>query len=903
VKIPSFVSPQLVGRHDELVLLNDRFEEARSGRTAVVALAGDTGIGKSRLVREFKASVEGEFARYAEAQCIERLSAPLFPIAEIVRALRGEETIDSELFPTGLDGQFRDNNERHLRRLAAIRSALSGEKGGKPNFVLIEDLHWADDATLALVDYVAASSRTSGPLFLVATLRTEATERRAEIARTLSRLRAAGAAVVELQPLGRTEIAALVRGAADTSYRLPREFVERIKDRSEGNPLFAEELLRAAFSTSPADLRSPGFATIRTTVLERFYEQSELDQRTLICAAVVGRFFDVRLVASLSGRTVDEIFASMRRARNAYLIRELGGPAGYVLSFRHILYSDVLYRELMTGEAADLHARVAAELETWTDRNHDSEIAFHWSAAGNAEKAVAFNFRAAEQAVSMHNYSEAARLYEEALRFTDQHSEQYAAIAEKRALAQYSSGASDQVRFALEIARRAYERLDRPAKIAEILLLQSRQAWNDVDTLDAYELAVQTASLKGLRNTRLREAATVLAALHAAHLGRTKEALRLASSVKDKTDRGTLARRNDVLALVHARLDQGEGALKRAKEATEIALGLGDPDLIVGTFSDLATILFTYGQFEEANAAWQTCHETAMRSGYSGLMAYAALGYATNLLYQGDVTRASELLRQVVDRASGGSVRMLAPAVNALLRALGDPSRLPDLFDENEGLALAIRSRENARIGHVTGLLACAKILSGESDQAEGIIDAALQNIDDPHFCELILGIGATSSSKDKAFRARTLLSTLADQPSNVLARAILHAVDRYGTKDAALDDGRLDGLPLIRAVLAYRLRAPSAARLALKRMGAQVALDRLFKTRGTSGKKKKARLTPRQLEVAQLLSNGLSNRAIAKRLGISQRTAEHHVDSVLSMLGLRSRWLISAEVLNSISA
>ncbi len=608
------------------------------------------------------------------------------------------------------------------------------------------------------------------------------------------------------------------------------------------------------------------------------------------------------MVARLISRPVDEVFAALRRARNVQLVSEWFPANPYMVAFRHTVYSDVLCGELMAAEAAELHARIASELEARTDRNYDAEIALHWSAAGNVDKALTFSLRAADHAFSIAAYADAAALYEDALRFTTQSDDQHTAILEKRALAHYASGVSERIRPAFEQALMRYEHLGQPGKAAEMLLYLSRQAWNDAETAEGYAFAMRAAGLKGVRDKRLREQAAIMAASYAVHLGRTREALRLIRSVSENASNEVLSRRDDVQSIASARLGKPRAAIKASDLALSRAEQSGDPDLIVRVNSNRADILFAYGRYTDTVQAWRTCYEQAMRAGYVGRLAYGALGYSAQVLLQGDLQLANTLLRTGVETAvSNATIRMLGPAVAGLLKSLTGLRDIPDLFDASEALALAIQSKESARIGQVAGLLASALILEGKPEQADEVIEKALLELGDPHFSELLLSVGAASLKKSVRERSRQFLRDLACEPGNLTAKEFLAVVEGAGNGVPA-DQGYLSHMPVVGAVLALRSGNVSLAQSLLERIKASSALARLFKKNGSRTTPGTApRLTPRQLQVAKLVASEFSNRSIAKSLAISERTVEHHVDSILSELGLRSRWLINSDVLASL--
>ncbi len=865
-----------VGRDEELVALTDCLERASEGRSMLVAIGGEAGIGKSRLVREFRARIEARAEKIVTGRCLETIKAPFLPFIQIFRELELDPGFDLGKFEEPA-ARGRAQREQHVARLQQLAHALLRAAAPKPHVLVIEDLHWADAATLELLEHLALSGG-QGRLLVIVTVRTDGINRGGTLARVLSRLRAAGLIFVSLSTLKAPEITALLRG---TAPRLPRAVIERIKALSEGNPLFAEELLRAALDGDDA-LSHPAYSSIRAMVIDRLYKLPEDDQQIIACASVVGRFFNVRFVAALANIELERCIAALRRARNLQLIREVPEHASRdVLAFRHAIFAEIIHDELLGVEARHLHMRLAEHLEREDDAKHRvAEIAHHYSVAQNAKKALLYKVRAGDDAMSLTAFEDAARSYDEALRYAQAGTPVFAQLAEKRAYAWYAAGVAENTDELFSQAVTAYEALGQRQKVVEMLLFLSRQAWNDAQSVDGYQHAMRAIELIAEDDDQLRDYARTMAASYAAHLGNLDEAESIIAELGASQRPEIAARITDTRAMIMARRGRLDDAWGIFLEAQQIVRRSGDPDAIVRVFSNSADIAAARGQRREAASLWREAYTTAKSAGYIGRMAYAALGYAAALLDCGQVEAAREPFENAMATGvTNASVAIQAAGVAALLRAfLGTAP--PGTVEEEHALELAVRSRESLRIGQLGAAIAFAYFAEERGDDGREVLRKTIDALESPAFAEFLLVLGVLHGDLPTKVKARALLQS-GSEPSTSFAglcRSVVVALDAApGARAAALRD-------VIRVADEQGCVPLRLALLGVKRV--------------PSGESRRVALTRREFQVARLLAEATTNRSIAEQLGISERTVEHHVESILSRLGLRSRWLVTPDLL-----
>src|SRR5829696_8178848 len=247
-----------VGRAEELARLEQALDEATAGHGAIALIPGPAGIGKTRLTDELTDRARRRGATVLKGRCIDLVGAalPYFPLIEALRPLRGTAPLDglqelARLLPGSPLAATPERNagESQVHLFEAVRTALDRPTARAPVVLVLEDLHWADASTLDLLAFLAHAVHESRVL-LVATWRRDAVRKDDAMHRLASGLRRSRVAfTVELGPLARDELAALV--ARESDDPLCPELVESVCARAEGNPFFAEELTAAALRNEP----------------------------------------------------------------------------------------------------------------------------------------------------------------------------------------------------------------------------------------------------------------------------------------------------------------------------------------------------------------------------------------------------------------------------------------------------------------------------------------------------------------------------------------------------------------------------------------------------------------------------------------------------------------------------
>ncbi|HUA12512.1 MAG TPA: AAA family ATPase [Solirubrobacteraceae bacterium] len=419
-------SSHFVGRAGELAECEAALREAGGGAPSVIALSGDSGVGKTRLIAEFSAAAGGR-ARFLRGECVEIGEGEL-PYGPLIGALRelarcGDPALENlssgareslgALLPglTGSTGPVEPSDESaQLRLFEATLELLDLLGEEQPVVLVIEDLHWADRSTRAFTAFLARSLRSERVLFLFS-YRSDELHRRHPLLALLSELdHGERTRRVALHPWGRDELGEALGDILGAPAEA--ELVERLFARAEGNPLYTEELLAAGL-----DGRGGAPRSLRDAFMLRLERLSDDAQRVLRVLAAAGRA-DESLLAAVSGLDGPELTTALREAVESHVI-EAGSDACF--TFRHALLREVAYEDLLPGERASLHLEIAHALDdSLSHDGHDdaqvvARVAAHAQAAGDRTLLLTASVAAAAAASSIHAHGEAADLLERAL--------------------------------------------------------------------------------------------------------------------------------------------------------------------------------------------------------------------------------------------------------------------------------------------------------------------------------------------------------------------------------------------------------------------------------------------------------------------------------------------------------
>jgi DNA-binding CsgD family transcriptional regulator/tetratricopeptide (TPR) repeat protein len=616
-------SPVLVGRADELKWLSAALAEAREGRPAVALVAGEAGVGKTRLVEELIREASDSGARVLVGGCVE-LGGEGFPFAPVVDALR---TLAADLTPQQLDevlGSARDELSRLLPELstATSRPESAGEFGrsrmfelllavftrvaaDRPLVLVIEDLHWADRSTLDLVAFFARSLRTT-PVLLVLSYRSDEVDRRHPLRPVLALLeRMRQVLRVQLDRFDRNAVADQLAGIlgreADASL------VTEVFTWSEGNAFLVEEVLELREKGSMA-------SSLSNVLLDRVERLSESGRRVVRVAAAAGQRVQHQLIAEVADISDEELAAGLREAVEHHVMTVDDNGRGY--AFRHVLTREAVYDDMLPGELVPLHRAYAAALSRTPSLAAGFPAAgeaYHWFAAHDLPRALPAAVLAAQQAASSYAFSEAEQHARRALEIwpTIPDAEQQAgithvALLELASLSASAAGDDSRADAYLEEALGEIDHVTAPGTAAQLMARRAMLQFSagHIDRLPQLHAALALLP----EGEPTRERAVVLAAL--AH------GLMITSPSTEADDIGPEAvavaraagcEREEASALVSLGTSLAyRGELERGialqSEGLALALRIGHVEEASRAYINLADALAMFGRHEEARA-------------------------------------------------------------------------------------------------------------------------------------------------------------------------------------------------------------------------------------------------------------------------------------------------------------
>jgi DNA-binding CsgD family transcriptional regulator len=931
-------SEVLVGRGRELGQLGRALDAARAGSGTTALVAGEAGIGKTRLVSELAGRARDAGLEVLLGRSIDLVGTelPYQPFVEALHPLGAFPQVDAQVAGS------------QLRVFQETLALLFDRAAAAPVMLVLEDLHWADTSTLDLVVFLA-HNLDDRRVLLVATYRADEPSSAERMRRFADGVRRSGSALVlELGPLEREELTALLEARAGAS--LPAALADAIVARSEGNPFFAEELLATAGDRGRKLPRG-----LRDLLLQRVARLDPATQGLLRLAAAAGRDVGyplLRAVAALPERDVRE---SLRRAvEHGVLVAE---QATGSFRFRHALLAEAVYATILPGEREELHARLAQELAR-SAAAAPAELAPHWAAAGRSAEALAVSVEAARQAEAVFGLAEAHAHLERALRLWDAVPD--AAELARLDLAELCSWAAELASQAgvapraVELAQQAIDRLEerdplRTARLYDRLGRYLHESGRTDAALSAFEHVVDLVPAEPPSAERAHALAALAEGLMLAwrfeeSLVICEQALALTRTVGvDAVELRVLLVLGRDLAYL-GRADEGIAFLWRALELAEES---GDPLALLHAYVSLTDVLMMLGRPRES-----------ARIGERGLQAVRRYGIDSTVL----VANSIEALLATgewdqADRAIAAAFRAITanfPYMLFMLRADLELGR-GDFGAAQAHLQAALATlREDRGQGIYDVYLAELALWECRWTEADQAVRDGLARARSRQAAQLRVWFCA------KGLRAQAELAALArarrdaDAVRTWLARAgKLIAVARAAAAEAsavtpnaagwrALAEAeyeracgeaqpaswseataaweRLERPPLaaycrwrqaeaLVATGASRIEASGPLREAhavAAQIGAKPLLRELellaerarLELAPPQGEAPKARqrveetlgLTPREAEVLTLLARGYTNREIAATLVVSVRTASVHVSHILHKLGAPNR-------------
>ena len=764
-----------IGREIDLALLKGIFDKTvASNSVQLVTVVGEPGLGKSRIVAELFAYVDGrpDTTIWRQGRCLPYGEGITFwALGEILKAHTGIlESDPSAVAQEKLAAVLPDTDEREWFRqrllpllgieasssaereelFTAWRRFLEGIAEQHPTVLVFEDLHWADEAMLAFLEHLADLAE-GVPLLLVGTARPELYERAPDYG---ARMRNAN--TIDLQPLSQEETARLVSALLESTVILA-ELQQPILDRAGGNPLYAEEFVRLLRDRdllervgSSWQLKEgaevPFPDSVQALIAARL-DTLDPDAKSLLAdAAVIGKVFWAGAVASMGERDPQAVTATLRELSRKELVcparqSSMAGEAEY--AFWHILARDVAYNQLPRASRANRHVAAARWIESKApERVEDlaDVLAYHYAtaldlaqAAGQTEQAtelqapaLRFLSLAGERALGL-DTAAALASFERALTLTPAgHPERAAALA-RFGEAAFHAGRHVEAKDALEEAVSAYEAAGDVRGAARAMGTLA-QALHRLADPRGWELAAQAvALLEPLPpGPELVAALTELARAEClqgrseAGLGYAERALTLAGKLGLPRPARALGYRG-----LARRSLEDRGGLDDMREAITLATGAGQGQEVANLHNNLGVALAPVEGPAANLEVLRAGIAFAKARGLTGELDFMAMGSVQALVETGEHGRALDLATELAAQAeaSGNTFDLAAVrAVQALILILrGDAAQVADTLDWLESTTRDVAQADYTLCNLTAAGLARAAL--GQYDQAAALLD------------------------------------------------------------------------------------------------------------------------------------------------------------------------------------
>lgn len=949
-------SPVLVGRDDLLDLAERRLGEARSGRGQVLFLAGEAGIGKTRLLGalERRAALNAMSVVRAAAfpRDLEITGGPFLDLARALDADASHGELATRLRQRLDEADTAVVGDAHRRRrllvldLVELLAALAEDA---PVVLSLEDLHWADDLTLEVLAQLARRLREM-PLLVAATYRSDELYPRAPMREWRSRL--LSQRLVEEVRLARLDLeqtAVLARVLLGDPAAVSHALAEELHRRSDGIPLHVEELLGAMVADG-SERGAPVPDTLADAVNARADRLTAGARSLAEAAAVIGRSFDSDLLAAIVSRGGADIDRALRDLQDRFFVVP-GRRAGWY-DFRHALIRDALYARVGPRARRRLHARLGTLLVERGDGD-EAAIAAHFELAGDADEAHLWARRAADRARRLSSHREAAELYRRALRTMPaaapaiERAAVFAAYAAEAAASDDNAGAADAYLEARRLLLAAGDPAAAAALVPALVAVRHLLGASLDERVELLDLGLRELASAGSGDGHDGLRADLLAGLSAAYMldRRLDESIEHGEAARSEASRSGDARAelNASVTLgadfvFAGRMDEGwgllEGAVATARdggleaEAARAFRMIGSGSSVVVEYDRAEAWLRDGIEYAERVELWNDRHYMAAH--------LAHVAWAT-----GEWDRAAALATEALADGRGGIttritalhvlgyIAMGRGEVEAAERWLGEAREAGERMNELQRLSPALWGLAETALLDGRAEEAAALCEAGRRASA-AVLDAAYLFPYAVTGTRALLDLGRPLEAErwlDEVaaiLRRRSIPGTLhavahaegllllARGSTRAARRRLAEARDGWAARRrrweqawALLDLARAEVRSNRRSVAAGT--AGAALELTTEMGAAPLAARAEDLRRDLRADRHQdpawAPLTAREFEVARLIADGRTNAEIAAELGIAPKTVSAHVEHILDRLGAGRRAEVAAWVAGRVSS
>ncbi|MCB8984499.1 MAG: DUF2791 family P-loop domain-containing protein [Ardenticatenaceae bacterium] len=969
----TFLTSIFVGRREEINQLDAVLNAVQNGVGRCVLVSGEAGIGKSRLLAEVQDRAERAGFKLLNGRCFEQdRSFPYAPLVDMLRPFFAQIVASDHLTALGslapeiikllpelephfflpLSGSSLDSEIEKRRLFEALTTLFWHQAEIGPLLLVVEDLHWSDQASLEFLLHLVR--RIAGrPIALLLTSRI--IQAQAGLAELLAGLdREPIAQEIKLNPLDRNEVSQLLKGILNQTEEPSTEFVEAVYTLTEGNPFFAEEICTSLIASGDIYFAEDQWRrkplsqidipdSVQRVVQRRVSHISQAGRQFIDLAAVSGRSFDFAVLQILTGHSDKELLDLIKELLAARLVVEESADR---FAFRHALTREALYGRLLARERQALHGQLVKAIEqVHADslESHLEALAYHAYEAALWPKTVQYARRAGEKALALFAPHAAAEQFSRAIEAAEQLSQASTpALYKLRGQAHDTLGNFNEARADYEAALQAARNV-RDQQATWQLLLDLGLLWASRDyerTGDYCQQALDLArtmedeaavghSLNRLGNWLMNSGRASEA------LDYHREALSLFEGVNDQTG---IAKTLDLLAMTSNQSGNAASTVTYYERAIPILRELHDWQTLSSSLANLA--IYTMS-LEQANEAIKLAHDIGWQSGEAYALNCLSLVLFSRGRYGESLnTRTQSLkLAQAIEHPQWTSANHIYFGFYYIeLLAL---TRAQNHLEAGLTLSKQIGSTFFSWMGG--GWLASIYILQGQLEAAETLLAELPQEWIPTLYTLRLAGVELALAQQDATRMLQLLDDLLSLLPVLENARIMIPFLGPVWIlhSQALLLLGRLDEAEqvLLQAVELYTKHgiAPglwrnyialgkiyladarteqaremfTLARTQITTLGLTLDEEDLREnflrralavipdiqppTPRQAAKQEFGGLTRRERQVATVVAQGLTNQEIADELVVSIKTVEAHVTRILSKLGFSSRAQIAA--------
>jgi DNA-binding CsgD family transcriptional regulator/Tfp pilus assembly protein PilF len=972
-KTVSFVTPVFVGRHRELAQMNDALDAVQGKAGRCILVSGEAGIGKSRLIAETRARASSRGFTTLVGRCFEQdRSIPYAPLIEMLRPLAAKETMPEWLARLGplasalgrllpeMASQLpgwgstlpREASVEQRRLFQALIDLFLHQAGEGPLLLIVEDLHWSDQASRDFLLYLVR--RIAGaPIFLLLSAR-EVADPSGLDALLLGLDREPIAQQIRLEPLTRAEVAQLLRAILAQPHLPSPEFVTAIYGLTEGNPFFTEEVLTSLIASGDIyyadnEWRRKPLSRIdipdkvQRVIQRRLDQVSPAARQVIELAAASGRSFDFAVLQALTGHDGGALLALVKELVVAGLVVEESADR---FAFRHALTRETLYGHLLVRERQALHGQLVRAIEQIyanAFEPHLESLAYHAFEAGQWAKALDYARRAGEKALALDAPHVAVEQITRAVHAAEQlRMAPDSTLYRRRGQAFDTLGDFDRARedieTALSAARAAADQRAAWQTLLDLGLLWASRDYERAGDFCRQALALARSmddplaighSLNRLGNWLMNSGRPFEALDH------HREALGIFEAQEDQAG---IAATLDLLAMTSNQCGDMAATVTYYERAIPILRRLNDRH----TLASSLTMLSNYTLDEtQAREALELTREIDWRAGE----AYALVYLGSLLAFRGDYGGGLSAAQSGLALAQAIDHRLWRAWGHIILGMIYLELLSPDEAYRHlhRGRALSVDVGSTFMIGFASGLLASTCVLRDRLDEAASLLpDHLPEHVVGADYMLVKASVELALARREPARALSTLdrvalpggphwLGAMAyffggmlRLRGDILARlerlddaeAVLHsALDLCREQGVRMGVWRIQlALGVVCQAKADRLQCEAAfgaAQSLISELAATLPDGELredFGRRATAmipqlkplSARQAARLefgglTRRERQVAAVVARGLTNQEIADELVITVKTVEAHITHILSKLGFSSRAQIAA--------